>query len=253
MSIPVLMYHHVLPKDSFITSSIENFEKQMKYLSDNNYKTLTSDEFYRFKKGDFKAPKKSVFITFDDGWRDNIVYAYPILKKYNLKATIFLVTEWINKASEKKEEFISSKHNFCKKIVQTNPAKVVMNWDEIEKCKDIFDYHSHTATHRDFYYEKLSWQEDLAQSYKTIEQRLGIKEKHLCWPRGKFNDKLIKLAQEIGYEILYTTKRGINLPNNNLLHINRLAVKKDEKWLRKNMIIFSNNIMGKLYAKIKPE
>lgn len=253
MSIPVLMYHHILPKDGFITSSIENFEKQMKYLNDNGYKTLASDEFYMFKKGEYKAPKKSVFITFDDGWRDNIIYAYPILKKYNLRATIFLVTGWVNKASEKKEVFTPSKHNTCKKLVQTNPAKVIMNWNEVEKCKDVFDYHSHTATHRDFYYEKLSWQEDLALSYKTIKQKLGIEEKHLCWPRGNYDDKLVKLAQDIGYEMLYTTKRGVNKPDNNLTHIKRISMKKDDKWLRKNILIFSNNALGNLYAKIKPE
>ncbi len=253
MSIPVLMYHHVLPKERFITSSLEQFEDQMRYLSNNGYKTLTSDEFYRFKKGEFKAPKKSVFITFDGGWRDNIIYAYPVLKKYSLKATLFLVTKWVDKASEKKEEFTPSRHNTCKKLVQINPAKVIMNWNEVEKCKDVFNYHSHTAMHRDFYYEKLLWQEDLALSYKTIKQRLGIEEKHLCWPRGSYDDKLAKLAQDIGYEILYTTKRGVNLPDNDFLHIKRLAVKKDHKWLKKNLMIFSNNILGSLYAKIKPQ
>ena len=46
---------------------------------------------------------------------------------------------------------------------------------------------------------------------------------------------------------------GVNLADNHLLHINRLAAKKDEKWLRKNIAIFSNNFMGSLYAKIKPQ
>ena len=253
MSIAVLMYHHILPKEGFITSSIEQFEKQMRFLYNNGYKTLTSDEFYRYKKGSFKAPKKSVFITFDDGWRDNAVYAYPILKRYSLRATIFLVTNWINKASEKKEEFEPLSHSECKKIVPTNPNKVVMSWDDVEDISNVFDFHSHTATHRDFYFEKLSWQEDLYTSKETIKKRLGFEDKHLCWPRGGFDEELVKLAQKTGYEILYTTKRGVNLPDNDLLYIKRLAVKKDEKWLKKNLIIFSNNILGSLYAKIKPK
>lgn len=253
MSIPVLMYHHILPKDGFICSSVENFTKQMKFLGDNGFYTLSSEEFYMYKKGSFKAPKKSVFITFDDGWRDNIIYAYPILKKLGLKATIFLVTDWIDKASEKKEKFNPLYHSDCKKSIPINPNSVIMNWDDIHKSQDVFDFHSHTASHRDFYFKERSWQEDLYNSKKSIKKQLGYEDKHLCWPRGNFDNKLVKQALEVGYEILYTIKRGTNLPDNNLLHVNRLAIKKDEKWLRKNIAIFSNNIIGSLYAKIKPQ
>ncbi len=253
MSIPVLMYHHVLPKNGFICSSIENFTKQMTFLKENNFYTLSSNEFYMYKKGKFKAPKKSVFITFDDGWRDNIIYAYPILKKLNLKATIFLVTEWIDKASEKKENFEITYHNDCKKMVPENPNKILMSWDDVCKSSDVFDFHSHTNTHRDFYFNQSSWEDDLYNSRQTIKEKLGFEDKHLCWPRGYFDDKLVKKAQNIGYEIFHTTKRGINLADNKLLHVNRLAVKKDEKWLKKNLFIFSNTILGSLYAKIKPQ
>jgi len=252
MSVPVLMYHHILPKSSFIASSIEEFEKQMKFLYENNYKTLTSEEFLEYKKGNLKI-KKGVFITFDDGWRDNFYYAYPILKKYNLKATCFLVTEWIEKASEKKEEFKPLNHNECKKEVQINPSNVILNWDEIAKMQDVFDFHSHTHSHRDFYFRKeYSWNEEFIISKEILKKRLNIDSKHLCWPRGKYDKDLIKLAKNY-YEILYTTKRGVNLPDNNLNEIKRISVKKDEKWLKKQLFIFSNPILGKLYAKVKPE
>jgi len=252
MSVPVLMYHHILPKSSFIASSIEEFEKQMKFLYENNYKTLTSEEFLEYKKGNLKI-KKGVFITFDDGWRDNFYYAYPILKKYNLKATCFLVTEWIEKASEKKAEFKPLSHNECKKEVQINPGSVVLNWEETEKMKDVFDFHSHTHSHRDFYFnKKYSWEEEFNISKEILKKRLNIDSKHLCWPRGKYDKDLIKLAKNY-YEILYTTKRGVNLADNKLDEIKRIAVKKDEKWLKKQLFIFSNPLIGKLYAKVKPE
>ena len=251
-SILVLMYHHILPKESFIATSIKNFEKQMEFLAKNNYKTLTSGEFLEFKKGK-KFPKKSVFITFDDGWRDNYYFAYPILKKYNLKATCFLVTEWIEKSSEKKEEFIPLKHNEAKKEVAKNPSNVILNWDEIEKMRDVFDFHSHTHSHRDFYFgKKYSWEEDFIFSQNIIQKRLGYKTNQLCWPRGKYNKDLIKLAKNY-YEILYTTKRGINLPDKKLDEIKRIAVKKDEKWLKKQLFIFSNPFLGYLYSKVKAE
>jgi len=246
------MYHHILPRASFIASSIEEFEKQMKFLATNNYKTLTSEEFLKFKQGMLTLPKKSVFITFDDGWRDNFFYAYPVLKKYNLKATIFLVTEWIEKASETKiADFKPLKHNEAKKEIPTNTSSVILNWKEIEKMSDVFDFHSHTHSHRDFYFNKTySWDEEFEISKEILKKRLGIDSNHLCWPRGSYNQDLIKLAKN-SFEILYTTKRGINLSDNNLDEIKRIAVKKDDKWLKKQIKIFNNPILGYFYSKVK--
>ena len=68
-SVTILMYHHILPKDGFIASSIDNFDKQMKFLNENNYKTLSSKEFFLFKKEEDRviifpkiSPNKSSFV-----------------------------------------------------------------------------------------------------------------------------------------------------------------------------------------------
>ena len=89
MSVSVLMYHHVLKRGGFIASSAEDFALQMRFLAEAGYKTLTMGEFIAYKKGQLAVPKKSVLITFDDGWKDNYVYAYPILREFGLRATIF--------------------------------------------------------------------------------------------------------------------------------------------------------------------
>jgi peptidoglycan/xylan/chitin deacetylase (PgdA/CDA1 family) len=249
VSVPVLMYHHVLPKESFIATSTENFEKQMKFISQ-NYKTLTTEEFVKYKKGQLKFDKKAVLITFDDGWRDNYIYAYPILKKYNLKATLFVITGWIDKASEKSYDFIPRKHNECKKIVKERTNAVVLNWDEVEKMRDVFDIHSHTHFHRDDYFGKISLEDELILSKETLEKH-NIFSNQLCWPRGIYNDCEIELAKSAGYEVLYTTKRGVNIPDKKLDEIKRISVKKDDKWIKKQLFIFSNNILGSLYSKVK--
>ncbi len=253
-TVPVLMYHHVLSSDSFIASSVENFEKQMQYLVQNGWKTLTSDEFLKYKTKQIKLPKKSVLITFDDGWRDNYIYAYPILKKYNLKATLFVVTQWIEEASISKDcEYIEKNHKECKRIAPVNPREVLCNWNELKEMQDVFDIHSHTHTHRDKYFGDFSWEEEFKKSKKLLQDRMGIISSHLCWPRGKYNNHLIQKAKENRFDILYSTKRGINLADNSLVEIKRLAVKKDEKWLKKNLFIFSNTFLGKLYSLLKPE
>jgi peptidoglycan/xylan/chitin deacetylase (PgdA/CDA1 family) len=90
-SIPVLMYHHVSSSAGPLTISPENFESQIRWLARNGYVTLTADEFARFLHG-FPMPRKSVLLTFDDGYLDNYVHAHPILLRYVMNAVMFLVT-----------------------------------------------------------------------------------------------------------------------------------------------------------------
>ncbi len=252
-SIPVLMYHHVLPKAGFIASAVEQFEAQMRFLAENQWHTLTSEEFAAFKRREFSPPKKSLLITFDDGWRDNAVYAYPILRHYGLKATMFLVTEWVEKASQAPETYEPLQHKECKNTVPRHPGKVIVNWDEVASMQDVFDFHSHTHTHADGYFETIPWEEEFTLSKEMLKKRLDIDSRHLCWPRGRYDSSLIALAGKAGFDILYTTKRGINVANGESETIYRLAAKKEAQWLQKNLRIFSNALIGKLYASVKPE
>ncbi|WP_180996339.1 polysaccharide deacetylase family protein, partial [Campylobacter concisus] len=118
MSVTVLMYHHVLEKSGFIASSVDEFRSHMKFLAENGYKTLSINEFIAYKKGKLEVPKKSVCITFDDGWMDNYVYAYPIVKEFGLKANLFIVTGWIEAAQKSHEisrgPLLNGSHSECK-------------------------------------------------------------------------------------------------------------------------------------------
>lgn len=91
--LPVLMYHHILPnpKDNLEVSP-KAFELQLQYLSQKKYTFLHFKELETLKK----LPKKSIILTFDDGYQNNLKYAYPLLKKYHAKATIMLPTAWLN-------------------------------------------------------------------------------------------------------------------------------------------------------------
>jgi peptidoglycan/xylan/chitin deacetylase (PgdA/CDA1 family) len=85
----VLLYHHVDPNYA-ITPGL--FDWQMKYLQQHGYSVITLSELIESMKGPRKLPKKSVVITFDDGFLNTWTYAYPILKKYRFKATLFMIT-----------------------------------------------------------------------------------------------------------------------------------------------------------------
>ncbi|MEK6540213.1 MAG: polysaccharide deacetylase family protein, partial [Deltaproteobacteria bacterium] len=231
--IPVFMYHHVSPhKGDMVTVTPDVFEAQMRFLAEAGYKTLSADEIvdYAVTPAPHSSPlggermiRGTVAITFDDGYLDNYIYAFPVLKKYNIKATIFLVTDWVEEASVhtvrsqesgvRSGEIIVPSHNEGKTFVASGQAKkVIMNWDMIREMQEsgFVDFYSHTMTHRKC--AELSDAElmrELQDSRRIIEQRLNKPSPYLCWPKGSYNSGAIEAAKGAGYKALFTTERGI--------------------------------------------
>ena len=85
--IPCIMYHGVGLESNLST---EEFEKQIKQI-----KNMNTYKFEEIQELNYLIPRKSILLTFDDGYRNNYTNAYPILKKYNKKATIFLNTAYV--------------------------------------------------------------------------------------------------------------------------------------------------------------
>jgi len=98
----ILMYHQVAgdqeTKNKYLMKGLyvfqSTFDKQMAYLK-KKYNLMTLSQLVEHLVNNRPIPKKSVIITFDDGWRDNFQYAYPVLKKYNIPATVFITTDFI--------------------------------------------------------------------------------------------------------------------------------------------------------------
>ncbi len=86
-TVPVLMHHHVSPSPGMITVSPENFESQIAWLAANGWTSLTLEQYAGFLAGK-PVPRKSIVITFDDGYLDNWVYAHPILQKYGMRGGV---------------------------------------------------------------------------------------------------------------------------------------------------------------------
>ena len=85
-----LMYHGIDDKPGKEGIFVDEFEEQMKLIKDK-----TSFKLEELKKVNYKLPENSILVTFDDGYKNNYTLAYPILKKYNIKATIFLNTRYV--------------------------------------------------------------------------------------------------------------------------------------------------------------
>jgi len=172
MKIPVLLYHHVnwIDKDPTINVNPEVFEEQMRFLSENGYRTLFLNEMMDLRNSN-SSPEKVVAITFDDGYLDNWVYAYPILKKYGLKATIFVTTGNIKDASKVRgntDDILQRKitNNILPKIdnhfnvnfdcspAGDNSKYGFMNWAELRTMQEsgVIDIQSHSHSHGYYYF-----------------------------------------------------------------------------------------------------
>lgn len=238
-TVPVLMYHHVSPSAGAITCSPANFEDQLKWLSQWNYRSLTCSEFAGHLNGQ-GVPERSVLITFDDGYLDNWVYAYPLLKQYGFNAVIFLVTAWINDGPIRAQYDAdvvpaTPEHSECERLIDSGQSdRAVLRWSEIQHMQTdgTVEFHSHTHTHTrwdksDRAHEKNAlMQQELALSRAALKKNLGSVSDHFCWPQGYFDDDYIRIAQDAGFRYLYTTKAfGQNKKDTDPAHIYRFAVR----------------------------
>lgn len=148
--VPSILYHQVNNKAKV---NPELFESHLAYLKSKNYKTLSIDDYVN---GNFNKKEKNIMLTFDDGYFDNYKYVYPLLKKYNMKATIFLNTFYIKneKRTEDTEIEINDEANY-KAIYDWVVNKYdgstwqYMTWNEIKEMNEsgLVDFEGHSHKH----------------------------------------------------------------------------------------------------------
>lgn len=202
-SIPVVMYHSIdYEKGNELRVPKEKFREQMKYLKDNAYTTLSLDELYSFIINNKPIPEKSIVLTFDDGYKDNYNNAYPILKEFGFNATVFVITNCVDKEAA----FLTSKQ-----------------LKEMEKNK--IDIESHTLNHDKL--DKLSYDkqiETLKGSKEYLEKLLNKKIKYIGYPYGEYNDTAVKATKDTGYTMAFTTESGWANKNQGVYTLHRVYI-----------------------------
>ena len=222
-SVPVLMYHRVNDKQEPSDTAVPlfRFKEQMQHLKDKGYRTVSLDELAQFMKGKRELPKKSVVITFDDGWKDMLDVA-PVLKQHGFKASFLIITGAADGVFG--PEYLS--------------------WDDIAKLakNPNFDFVSHSVTHPwDPEENLLTWLEprrrekgglarvmvELKSSKAALEGRLKRPVKIFGWPKGWYNPELMQLAKDAGYEMLLTIREMPNYKQGSVWEVNRYFVHGD--------------------------
>lgn len=202
--IPILYYHSVYDnaKKDEVVIDPNKFREQMKYLKDNGYITLTLKEVYNYIKNNEKVPEKSVAITFDDGWVDNYDNAFPVLKEFGFKATIFTITD-----------LIDTHHLYLKS-------------DQIKEMSDYgIDFGSHTLNHDKL--DEIKSEDRKLNLNKSKEKLEKITQKEvisIAYPFGSYDEEVIKDTKSLGYKLGFTINSGWANGESNLFEIQRVYV-----------------------------
>ena len=264
-AIPVLMYHHVCPQPGLVTLSPDAFAQQMAAIAAAGYTSLTAAQFASFLAGG-SVPRKSVLITFDDGYLDNYVYAHPVLQRYGLNAVLFLVTGWIGEGPPRPHAGLGDElplcpdHRGCKEAIRSGAAdSVMLRWSEVllMRAAGTFEFHSHTHSHTrwdqlctDPMAKRQQLNDDLALSRLTMRERLGAASEHLCWPQGYHDSDYREIAQTLGFRYLYTTNSGVNTQATPPEHIFRLVTKeRPPSWILNRLRLYSHPWLGQMYSR----
>jgi peptidoglycan/xylan/chitin deacetylase (PgdA/CDA1 family) len=190
-NVPVLLYHQIVEvakEEDYLSLAVSphKFEQQMQYLSAHGYSTITLDDLLCNECIDLT---RKVAITFDDGYMDNYVNAFPILQKFDFTATIFIVTN-----------FLGKNH-----VPSSYMGAAYMDWSH---CKEMLSYgisfQSHTCNHPDL--TALADSEvmkELLESKTKIEDILGAPVKHLSYPFARYNRTIMQSAEKAGYRAAY--------------------------------------------------
>lgn len=204
--LPVLMYHFFydekageVGKDNNFME-ISSFENQIKYLSENDFYFPTWDEVVDYVDGKITLPEKSIVITVDDGDESFFRLAVPVINKYNVKATSFVVTTWTDKATvdlfkSEKVDFQSHSHDMHE--AGANGKGRFVNYSYEQGLEDV----------------------------KASAEVTGASDA-FCYPFGHFNDIAKKVLKDAGYRLAFTTKGGRVKPGQDKLELPRVRMSK---------------------------
>lgn len=196
--IPILAYHKVQKTFDFSATYVTpaKFESQLKYLTDSGYGSISLHDYINKKN----INGKKVIFTFDDAYTSVFEYALPLLTKYNFKASIFVITQFVGKPNCWDYNFLKNGLGHC-------------DWEQISTLASKgWEVGSHTVSHPNL--KALSdsqvWYE-IKTSKNILEDKLQKPINIISYPFGKYNERVLKQVKEAGY--LGGCTLGYNYPH----------------------------------------
>ena len=221
--VPILLYHRLISRDRAERGLVRDdemiwvsydtsFAEQMAYLREAGYTALCFDDYLAIRAGQRPMPPKPVILTFDDGYLSNYTIAYPVLKKYGYKATVFVSPE----PDEHTRQLIEGIDGFL---------------DTAQICEMVdqgVSIQSHTLTH--CVLTELSDEAamfELAESRRKLAEMTGRPVDHIAIPRAGYSWRVKRLVKEAGYKTACCNNKGSANGLSDLLALPRIVIERD--------------------------
>ncbi len=216
--ISIMMYHQVgrFPRPDAHRASfcrVDRFRLQMAYLKGMGYRVLGLEEVLDHLASGRPLPRRSVALTFDDGYRNFAEQAAPVLRRHGFPATVFLVADLIGKRTRWLER-------------EGRTAYPLMDLDTLKGLRGTgVTFGSHTLTHP-FLSElgPAAKRREIVESRRRLEELLEEPVRFFCYPDGDFDAEAVAIAREAGYAGALTCIRGSAVPGDDPFLLPRKAV-----------------------------
>ncbi|MDQ2855367.1 MAG: polysaccharide deacetylase family protein [Acidobacteriota bacterium] len=193
----------------------ERFAGHLDFLQ-RRYRIVSLRDYLKAQREGQPLPDYSLVMTFDDGFRNFLTVAAPMLAARNIPATVFLITDKAGSCAERSSSTWTPDDDSCH-----------LSWDEARLLQqaEIFEFGSHTCSHPALL--TLSPAEsghELQHSYNALVTNLGVESPTLSYPKGQYSNLLAEAAREVGYACALTTDRGANELNHDLFTLGRALI-----------------------------
>lgn len=232
--VPIIMYHQVLPNPDQgyrLAVSTQTFNRQMRFLKEHNFNVLPLEDLIRLIQQKKRIPFRTVVITFDDGYRDNYIYAFPVLKKYELPAALFLI---VNEVGRRNNLGVRDR----------------VSWDEVLEMRDsgIITFGSHALGPEPLIniHSEEELKSQIFDSKSILEKKTGRKINIFSYPEGLFNTQIKQLVIDAGYIGAVATNPGKYSPSGDVFALKRMRISENAA----NMFIFAVEVSG-VYTFVK--
>jgi peptidoglycan/xylan/chitin deacetylase (PgdA/CDA1 family) len=228
--IRILCYHRVcdLPQTQDIMDLLNVspalFDRQMSFLMRHGYNVITLEKLIEYKESKIKPPAKTVVITFDDGYRDNYVNAFPILEKYSFKGTFFIVTDYID--SDRIFSWLKLGEKSLRHYQENKEGWLPLQSKDIQEMSSRGAcFGSHTRTHRSLIkVSEAEAMEELAVSRQRLEDILRKPVYGFSYPYGEAGTTVKNPVKAAGYRAAVLTEGSNNTMGSDFLGLKRITI-----------------------------